>query len=115
MAGLINCALLVGQLGCGLNDHYILPPKEYDRPFPGTIIENTVIDQEQMAIVCAPNPKAAVAMGCSRHYRHPSEERDRCYIYIAPDNYLNKYHVTVDAVRRHEIAHCLGWPQSHPR
>jgi hypothetical protein len=39
----------------------------------------------------------------------------RCYIYIAPKWYLDKFRVTADAIRRHERAHCLGWPKDHPR
>lgn len=112
--GEINCAMTVGGAhGCGANDRYILPPAEYDRRFPGVVIENAMPDQTDMERVCAPNPKAAIAMGCSSRYQRGDELR--CYVWIAPDSYLNKYKVTVDAIRRHEIAHCLGWPQSHPK
>src|SRR5262249_49689383 len=114
-AGDINCAPVIGQLGsCGANNHLILPPAYYDHPFDGVVIENAITDMADMARVCAPNPLAAVAMACASRYTHPSGER-RCYIYIAPDDYLNRYRVTIDAVRRHEVAHCNGWPQAHPR
>ncbi len=36
-------------------------------------------------------------------------------MYFAPADFLKQNRVTLDAVRRHEIAHCNGWPQSHPR
>ena len=39
----------------------------------------------------------------------------RCYIYIAPSSYLQRNRVSAEAVRRHEIAHCNGWPAGHPR
>src|SRR5262245_39981451 len=34
---------------------------------------------------------------------------------VAPASELKQHGVTVDAVRRHEIAHCNGWPGTHPK
>jgi len=113
--GEVNCATVIGSYkDCGANNYYILPPQEYIRSYPGKIIENTAEDMQHMAFVCAPNPMAAVSLGCATPYVHSSGEK-RCYIWFAPDWYLNSKKVTIDAVRKHEIAHCLGWPQTHPR
>jgi len=70
---------------------------------------------DEMADVCAPNPKAHIAMGCAIHFVHSvTGKPTRCYIYIAPDYYLKRWNITTEAVRRHEIAHCNGWPGYHP-
>ena len=97
------------------NDHLHLPPIEYDKPFVGTVIENAAKDMDDMANLCGVDPEAGgKLLGCARKFTHPTGER-RCYIYIMPDSYLKQFAVTYDAVRRHEIAHCNGWPGSHPR
>src|SRR5262245_2668562 len=112
----VDCSMVIGHLNvCGENDKKILPPKEYDHPFQGTVVEIIATEIEQMAIACAPNPLAAKAMGCAAKVDRPEYAYPRCYVFIAPDWYLKKNRVTLDAVRRHEIAHCNGWPQSHPQ
>jgi hypothetical protein len=96
------------------NDVYVLPPAEYDKPFNGALVESIAKDMQDMADWCAPHPRAATLMGCA--YRVPNlTGEQRCYIYIAPKWYLDKFRVTADAIRRHERAHCLGWPKDHPR
>ena len=91
------------------NSIKILPPAEYDKPFSGILIEKRARDMNEMGDLCAPNLKANKLLGCS------SLIDPFCIIRIAPDDYLKLYAVSVEAVRRHEIAHCHGWPGSHPR
>ena len=89
---------------------------KYDKPFAGALIDNTAFDMADMADLCSPHPHAERLLGCS--VRFMLNNRPRCYIYIAADSYLKKYKeygITAEAVRRHEIAHCNGWPGHHPR
>ena len=96
------------------DDYRILPPAAFDYDFPGVIIEKTATSKDDMAQWCAPNPKASIAMGCSTWALRMPNSHKTCWIYYAPDWYLQKYKVSQDAVRRHEIAHCNGWPGDHP-
>jgi hypothetical protein len=115
-AALLASTIAPAAAVSGANDSLILPPAVYDKPFPGRVIENTAVDMDDMAGLCSPNPKAGIAMGCSIHFDDSLTGKPRaCYVYFAPDWYLQRFSVTREAVRRHEIAHCNGWPQSHPR
>jgi hypothetical protein len=89
-----------------------LPPKYYDHPFDGEVIENTV-DMKEMDRLCKPrrNPEV-IPLGCAFHY---SNQPKSCYILIAPLAVLQKHRLVPETVRRHEIAHCNGWPWYHPR
>jgi hypothetical protein len=93
----------------------LFPPAQYDKPFPGRVIENRAIDMEDMAGLCAPHPQAGRLLGCSIRYMEGLTGTPRvCFIYIAPDWHLAKSGVIASQIRRHEIGHCNGWPQSHP-
>ena len=96
------------------NNHKILPPVEYDKPFAGTLIENTARTMQDMADWCALHPPREV-LGCAFRFQNSKDEEPRCRIFIAPASELKQRGLTVDAVRRHEIGHCNGWPGSHPR
>jgi len=104
----------MGPRTAGVMNNHILPPAEFDKPFTGRLIENQIDDMEEMANVCSPNPKAAQALGCNQRYIHTVTGEVRCYVYYAPAWYMERHGVTIEAVRRHELAHCMGWPQSHP-
>jgi hypothetical protein len=82
-----------------VNDIIILPPDEFDRDYTG---EMTIKrgDELDMKIAC----KGISMTGCT--YRWNDE---RCVVYIANDDVLNKHYLSYDAVFRHERAHCLGW------
>jgi len=97
------------------NDDLILPPKRYDKPFRGNVVENTARDKDDLTELCWPNPLAAKALGCSIHFSYSPQGPGTCYIYIADEFTLFWWKVSADAVRRHEIAHCLGWPADHPK
>jgi hypothetical protein len=86
------------------------PPAQYDHPFAGKVFEITANTMAEMAVLCAPHPRAGRLFGCGPH-GSPEE----CHIIIAPVDYLNIYGVTAEQVRRHEMAHCNGWPAHHPR
>jgi hypothetical protein len=36
----------------------LFPPPQYDKPYPGRVVENRAKDMEDMAALCAPHPQA---------------------------------------------------------
>jgi hypothetical protein len=44
----------------------------------------------------------------------PRNNNGKCEIFIGNDDVLRNADTTIEAVRRHEIAHCNGWPYHHP-
>jgi hypothetical protein len=95
-----------------------LPPVEYDKPFFGKYTEVRV-GAAVMAKVCPKTP-FPVTLGCAvSNLMRDSEERitvpaSECVVYIADDDILEKAGWSYDILMRHERAHCLGWPASHP-
>jgi hypothetical protein len=85
----------------------LIPPVEYDHPFMGVVIV-TRLDREALVKRCViPN-----AWGCAHHYG------PTCEVTIGIDDILvmplTNIRVPWQAVYRHEIAHCNGWPWFHP-
>ncbi len=87
------------------------PPSQYNYPYDG-LVEERVLPVAEVRVVCdslgashssadasAPGGTAACAW----------VNDDACFI-ILPDDEL----APVDTYRRHEIAHCNGWPADHP-
>jgi hypothetical protein len=84
-------------------DRRILPPPEYDRPYEGNLSEMRV-DREWLDKLCpAPQPLACAIRTSTG-----------CQIIIGDDDILQAAGLTLDIVRRHERAHCAGWPGDHP-
>jgi len=112
----IDCTMVIGHLNyCEENDKLIIPPAQYDQPFQGTVVEVTVEDIKDMAIACAPNPLAATAVACAARVDRPEYAFPRCYINYGPEWYRKRNRMSLDVVRQQKIAHCNGWPQTHPR
>jgi hypothetical protein len=86
---------------------YLTPPPEYDRPYKGELIEIRA-DRERMDALCPKGPLGWSTNGCALG------DRTRCVIVIATDDLLPWWRPYRE-VRRHEIAHCNGWPANHPR
>jgi hypothetical protein len=86
-----------------------MPPRQYDdRDYEGTLTIKRA-DKSQMDQWC-PTPSAGmVSLGCVP-YRSPSE----CRVVIAADDLLAAAKYSFAIVLKHELAHCLGWPSSHP-
>jgi hypothetical protein len=80
------------------------PAVEFDRPYTGTLIFTVADDTTEVQKACnGPGP----ALGCSLLYAN------RCLVILAPDNVIKAHDWTTEAVKRHEIAHCNGWPSDH--
>jgi hypothetical protein len=86
----------------------VLPPLEYDHPY-GCALMITRGDKEVMTKECPKTP-FRITLGCSHEY--PST--NFCHVFIASDEILKAVGWTYEAVRRHEIGHCNGWPADHP-
>jgi hypothetical protein len=83
----------------------LIPPAEYDHAFVGVVMVRR-LDKEALAKRCVvPN-----ALGCA-HHNGPT-----CEVTIGNDELLvwNDIRVPWQAIYRHEIAHCNGWPWNHP-
>jgi hypothetical protein len=85
----------------------LVPPKRYDVPYRGALVELQV---SQAGVVAACN---AIGFAVPRHTAGCSvrSERECLIIYISAP-YKGD---TPAQVRRHELAHCNGWPANHPR
>jgi hypothetical protein len=87
----------------------LVPPKEYDRPFSGTVIVVPARDQKHVREMC---PRAAFnpgfpALACAYL------EATVCRIVMAPDADIKAAGFPPELVKRHEIGHCNGWPADH--
>jgi hypothetical protein len=78
----------------------LVPPKRFDYPFKGKLVEHSG-NVRQVQMWCATiygEPFPYIVEGCALPMGR------RCEI-----AYTRK------KVRRHEIAHCNGWPAHHPK
>jgi hypothetical protein len=86
----------------------IIPPPEFDHPFAGTVIVIPARDQNHVLELC-PGSKFVAgfpALACAH--------LTPCKIVLAADDVIKEAGHLPDLVRRHEIAHCNGWPADHP-
>jgi hypothetical protein len=87
-----------------------LPPLEYDKPYPGPLIV-TRGDERLMRQLC-PKTTMPITLGCKYLLQLPQTEAKHpaCWIVIANDEILKEAGWPYDIVKRHEVAHCGGWP-----
>lgn len=97
LAGGIAIAMLLATSASASN-----PPARYAHHYSGRLIEHSGTSIE-VARACA-RIGFKNRMGCST-----GDVSGACTIW-----YVNDPRVA-GGVRRHEIAHCNGWPASHPR
>ena len=83
-----------------------VPPPEYDHAFPGIVIEQILPLGEARALC----DRIGVGQfdGCAG-YVTMSDGTKACFIVLPTDG----PDPNIDHYRRHEIAHCNGWPASH--
>jgi len=80
----------------------LLPPPQYDFPPPMPVIER-VLSYGEVNRLCAPIVGQELSQGAN-WWGCSHREGGKCYV-IRVDN---------EMVRRHELAHCNGWPGTHP-
>ena len=91
------------------NKTRIVPPIEYDYPFPGDLRIARVDSEAAVRIACAgADFKSGYAMACNYRWGW-----HRCDVFIAADEVLATVGLTYEVALRHEIGHCNGWPGDH--
>jgi hypothetical protein len=79
------------------------PPEQYNHAYDGQVIER-VMPEAEVRPICMSMGLDFLTVACSW------QSDNACYIVIPNDG-----QAPVDTYRRHEIAHCNGWPADHPR
>jgi hypothetical protein len=86
------------------------PPAEFDHPYTGQLITTRTLDQAETRWLCPVPFPHALALGCAKVMFWRG-----CQIIISPDSVLAEAGMTLEFVKRHEIAHRNGWPTDHRR
>jgi hypothetical protein len=84
----------------------LLPPVQYDKPYPGVVLEARVANVPALRAACN-NSTATVA--CS----YPNFKLNVCLVIIISDEALQREYWTLELIRRHEVGHCNGWMGDH--
>jgi hypothetical protein len=79
------------------------PPAKYDHPYNGQVVER-VMPVAEVRTLCISRGADVFGVACSW------QSDQTCYIILPNDE-----DAPIDIYRRHEIAHCNGWPANHPR
>jgi len=82
-----------------------VPPERYDHPYNGVVIER-VLPLDEVRKLCV-YIGVGPADGCSG-YVTLQDGAQACFVVLPTDGFDN-----IDNYRRHEIAHCNGWPANH--
>lgn len=70
----MNPLLLCGAVVCSVTANTaVLPPAEYDKPYPGPILTTIAKDPDEVRLLCK-NPNDKLGLGCNRRYF------DHCWI-----------------------------------
>jgi hypothetical protein len=77
----------------------LAPPPQYDHPYSGQVIEQRLSQAELMRLCRGPAEGCASVNNGVCHIALPASEKDARVL---------------AAMRRHELAHCNGWPANHP-
>ena len=79
------------------------PPAQYNHPYDGPVVE-LVMPVAEVRALCASQGASPRGVACSW------VSDGTCYIVLPSDE-----QVPISTYRRHETAHCNGWPADHPR
>jgi hypothetical protein len=83
------------------NDLKLEPPAQYDHPYDGPVVERVIAVAKARAL-CTSLGASPRSVACSW------VSDGTCYIVLPKDE-----QAPVSAFRRHETAHCNGWPVNH--
>jgi hypothetical protein len=98
----------------------LLPPEEYDYPYTGQL-KITIHTQDEIRRLCPAYQKTPFSqqwptIACNHRFG-PSDfplPAEECWIKIATPKELRAAGTSWEVTLRHEIAHCNGWPGTHP-
>jgi hypothetical protein len=79
------------------------PPAQYNHPYDGPVVER-VMPVAEVRALCTSQGASPRGVACSW------VSDGTCYIVLPSDE-----QAPVSTYRRHETAHCNGWPAKHPR
>jgi hypothetical protein len=79
------------------------PPEQYNHPYNGQVVER-VVPAAEARTLCMSMGADLLGVACSW------QSNGTCNTILPNDEYA-----PVATFRRHEIAHCNGWPANHPR
>jgi hypothetical protein len=85
------------------DDIKLAPPAQYNHPYGGRVVERVMPVAEARAL-CTSQGASARGVACSW------VTGGTCYLVLPSDE-----QAPVSTYRRHETAHCNGWPANHPR
>ena len=103
-----SCFIIPIPIGLPVREdpaHYaarLEPPAQYNHPYNGPVVER-VVPAAEVRTLCLSMGSDLLATACSLH------SNGTCYIVVPSDG-----KAPVSNYRRHEIAHCNGWPADHP-
>ena len=83
-------------------DIKLAPPAQYNHPYDGPIVER-VIPLAEVRALCTSQGASPKSVACSW------VSDGTCYLVLPNDE-----QAPVSTYRRHETAHCNGWPANHP-
>jgi hypothetical protein len=78
------------------------PPAQYNHPYAGPVVER-VMPLAEVRALCTSQGASPRSVACSW------VNDGTCYMVLPSDE-----QAPVSTYRRHETAHCNGWPASHP-
>jgi hypothetical protein len=84
------------------SDITLEPPAQYNHPYDGPVVER-VMPVAEVRALCTSQGASSRGVACSW------VSDGTCYIVLPNDE-----QASVSTYRRHEIAHCNGWPANHP-
>jgi hypothetical protein len=88
----------------------LVPPLEYDHPYKGRLRIIVAENQQEVRRMC-PGTKFHPLIGALACTHRLSDTV--CEVVMLSDDEINRVGFPPDMVRRHEIAHCNGWPADH--
>ena len=81
------------------------PPSRFSGDYVGNLSVNTV-NQKNVDVVCQ------MLLGVQGDYRGCAwADAESCIVFAADETYKG---ASTEAILRHEIGHCNGWPAHHP-
>jgi hypothetical protein len=102
---IVTVAVVVAMVVISANVRYRLklkPPEQYDHPYPGRVDER-VMPVAEVRALCRSVGASGDFVACAWL------SNGVCHIVLPNDE-----SAPVSTYRRHEIAHCNGWPADHP-
>jgi len=95
------------------------PPAKYNKLKPKVPVKVYRLSMSELQKACMnKRPYLGLVYGCAKNLKGP----DRCAIFIPKSAVVNVGFplppipiITPKMILKHEMAHCVGWPRTHPR